>query len=88
MYLLAWIFVGALVGWGTGRILAGDSYGPFVDIAMGVAGAVGGVYFMRSTGFQGSGGAIATTVVAVAGAALLTILVGFVNGRRIHVRQS
>jgi uncharacterized membrane protein YeaQ/YmgE (transglycosylase-associated protein family) len=88
MYLLAWIFIGALVGWGTGRILAGDSYGPLMDIAMGVAGAVGGGYFMRSAGFQGSGGTIATTVVAVAGATLLTILTGLVNGRRIHVRQS
>ena len=88
MYLLAWIFIGVLVGWGAGKILAGHNHGPFMDIAMGVAGAVGGGYLMRSAGFQGSGGIIATTAVAVAGAGALTILAGLVNGRRIHVRQS
>jgi uncharacterized membrane protein YeaQ/YmgE (transglycosylase-associated protein family) len=88
MYLLAWIFIGVLVGWGAGKILAGHNHGPFMDIAMGVAGAVSGGYFMRSVGFQGAGGIIATTAVAVAGAGALTILAGLVNGRRIHVRQS
>jgi uncharacterized membrane protein YeaQ/YmgE (transglycosylase-associated protein family) len=87
MYLLLWIFIGVLVGWGAGRILVGNSYGPFMDIALGVAGAVGGGYFMRSAGFQGSGAIIATTVVAVLGAAVLPIVVGLVNGRRVHVRQ-
>lgn len=87
MYLLAWIFIGALVGWRVGRILVGNSYGPFMDIAMGIAGAVGGGYFMRSAGFQGAGGIIATTVVAVLGAAVLPTVTGLVNGRRIHVRQ-
>jgi uncharacterized membrane protein YeaQ/YmgE (transglycosylase-associated protein family) len=56
MYLLAWISIGALVGWGAGRILVGNSYGPFMDIALGAAGAVGGGYILRSAGFQGSGG--------------------------------
>jgi len=88
MYLIAWIFIGVLVGWAAGRMLVGNSYGPFMDVAMGIAGAVGGGYFMRSAGFQGFGGTIATTVVAVVGAAVLTILAGLVNGRRIHVRQS
>jgi uncharacterized membrane protein YeaQ/YmgE (transglycosylase-associated protein family) len=41
MYLLAWIFIGVLVGWGSGRILVGNnSYGLFMDVAMGIAGAV------------------------------------------------
>jgi uncharacterized membrane protein YeaQ/YmgE (transglycosylase-associated protein family) len=87
MYLLAWIFIGALVGWGTGRVLADHGSGPFMNIAMGVAGAVGGGYFMRSAGLQSSGDIIATTVAAVLGAAVLSALSGMVNGRRIHVRQ-
>jgi uncharacterized membrane protein YeaQ/YmgE (transglycosylase-associated protein family) len=88
MYLLAWIFIGAVVGWGAGRILVGNNYGPFMDIAMGIAGAVGGGYFMRSAGFQGAGGIIATTVVAALAAAVLTILAGLVDGRRIFASHS
>ena len=42
---------------------------------------------MRSVGFSGYGEAIYTTLVAIIGAVLLTLLVGFVNGRRLYVRQ-
>ena len=88
MYLLAWIFIGVLVGWGAGRLLVGNTYGPFMDIAMGITGAVGGGYLMRSAGFQGPAGIIATTVIAVLAAAVLTILAGLVNGRRIFAGHS
>ena len=84
MYLLAWIFIGMAVGWGAGRILEGNGYGPFMDVVMGIGGAVAGGFRRRSAGF---GGAIVTSIVAVIGAALLTILVGFVNGRRVYARQ-
>jgi uncharacterized membrane protein YeaQ/YmgE (transglycosylase-associated protein family) len=87
MYLLTWIFIGMLVGWGAGRILEGNGYGPFMDIAMGIGGAVAGGYLMRSVSLQGVGGTIVTTLVAMIGAALLTILAGLVNGRRIYARH-
>jgi uncharacterized membrane protein YeaQ/YmgE (transglycosylase-associated protein family) len=57
-------------------------YGPFMDIAMGVGGAVAGGLLMRSAGFGRYGGAIITTLAAMMGAVLLTLLAGFVNGRR------
>jgi uncharacterized membrane protein YeaQ/YmgE (transglycosylase-associated protein family) len=88
MYLLIWIFIGMLVGWGAGRILEGNGYGPFMDVAMGVGGAIAGGYLMRSVGLHGVGGTIVTTLVAMIGAALLTILAGLVNGRRIYARHS
>jgi uncharacterized membrane protein YeaQ/YmgE (transglycosylase-associated protein family) len=88
MYLLAWIFIGVLVGWAAGRILEGNGYGPFMDVVMGIGGAVAGGFLMRSTGFRGFGGNILTTLFAITGAALLTIIVGFANGRRIYARQS
>src|SRR5207247_11096312 len=50
MYLLAWILIGAVVGWGTGRVLQGNGYGPFMDTLMGVGGAVAGGFLMRSAG--------------------------------------
>jgi uncharacterized membrane protein YeaQ/YmgE (transglycosylase-associated protein family) len=88
MYLLAWILIGAVVGWGTGRVLQGNGYGPFMDALMGVGGAVAGGFLMRSAGLVGGyGGTIVTALVAMIGAVLLTMLAGFVNGRRIYARQ-
>lgn len=87
MYLIAWILVGAIVGWGAGRVFQGNGYGPFMDILMGVGGAVVGGLLMRSAGFGGYGGAIITTMVAIIGAALVTVLAAYVNGRRIYARQ-
>jgi len=89
MYLLAWILIGAVVGWGTGRVLQGNGYGPFMDTLMGVGGAVGGGFVMRSTNLVGGyGGTIVTTLVAIIGAALLTLLTAYINGRRIYAHQS
>ena len=87
MYLLAWIVVGAVVGWGTGRVFQGNGYGPFMDILMGVGGAVVGGLLTRSVWFGGYGGTIITALVAMIGATLVTMLAAYVNGRRVHARQ-
>jgi uncharacterized membrane protein YeaQ/YmgE (transglycosylase-associated protein family) len=87
MYLLAWIFIGAVVGWGAGRVFQGNGYGPFMDILMGVGGAVVGGLLMHSAGIGGYGGMILTTLVAMLCAVLLTVLTAYVNGRRIYARQ-
>ncbi len=87
MYFLSWIIVGLVAGWSAGKILKGNTYGPFMDIAMGICGAVAGGMLMRSAGFAGYGGTIITTVVALIGAVLLTLLSGFVNGRRMYARH-
>ena len=87
MYFLLWIIVGLAAGWSAGKILKGNTYGPFMDIAMGICGAVAGGMLMRSVGFGGYGGIVSTTLVAVIGAVLLTLLAGFVNGRRMYARQ-
>ncbi len=87
MYFLSWIIVGLIVGWSAGKILKGNAYGPFMDIAMGICGAMAGGMLMRSAGVAGYGGTIITTLVAVIGAVLLTLLAGLVNGRRMYARQ-
>jgi len=86
MYLLAWIFIGVVVGWAAGRVLQGEGYGRSMDVLMGVGGAVAGGFLMRSAGFGGYGGAIFTTMVALIGAVLLTVLTAYVNGRMLHAR--
>jgi len=87
MYVLAWILVGAVVGWGSGRVFQGNGYGPFMDTLMGVGGAVAGGFLIRTAGIRGYGGVIVTTMVAAIGAALMTVLTAYVNGRRIYARQ-
>jgi uncharacterized membrane protein YeaQ/YmgE (transglycosylase-associated protein family) len=87
MFLLAWIFIGVLVGWGAGRILQGNGYGPFMDAAMGIMGAVAGGFLMRAAGFGGVAGTVVTSFVVVICAALLTVLFGVANGRRIYTGQ-
>lgn len=85
MHLLTWILVGMVVGWGAGRKLQANGYGPFLDVTMGIGGAVGGGFLMRSAGY---GGTIVTALFAAICAVLLTILAGFANGRRIYALQS
>ncbi len=87
MYFLSWIIVGLVAGWSAGKLLKGNGYGPFMDIAMGTCGAVVGGMLMRSAGYGGYGGTIITTLVAMICAVLLTLLAGLVNGRRMSARQ-
>ena len=87
MYLFAWIVIGALVGWGAGRVFQGNGYGPLMDILMGIGGAVVGGFTMSLVGFGGYGGTIITTLVAMVGAVLVTMLAAYVNGRRLYARQ-
>ena len=87
MYLLAWIVIGAVVGWGAGRVFQGNGYGPLMDSLMGIGGAIVGGFAMSSTGLTGYGGTIVTSLVAIVGAVLLTAFAAYVNGRRIFARQ-
>ena len=85
MYLLAWIVIGAAVGWGAGKVFQGN--GRLMDILMGIGGAVVGGFTMTFAGRGGYGGTIITSLVAMVGAVLLTSLAAYVNGRRVFARQ-
>ena len=87
MYLFAWIVIGAVIGWGAGRVFQGNGYGPLMDILMGVGGAVVGGFAMSFVGLSGFRGTIITTLIVTFGAALLTVLAAYINGRRIFARQ-
>jgi uncharacterized membrane protein YeaQ/YmgE (transglycosylase-associated protein family) len=81
MHFLWWIIVGLIAGWATGKIMRGSGYGVFVDILIGIAGAVVGGAIMRALGF-GAGGTIYTILVAIGGAILLTWLYRLIIGPR------
>jgi uncharacterized membrane protein YeaQ/YmgE (transglycosylase-associated protein family) len=87
MYLLAWIVIGAVVGWGAGRVFQGNGYGPLMDSLMGIGGGIVGGFLTRIAGFDGYGGTIVTSLVAMVGAVFLTALAAYINGRRIYARQ-
>lgn len=82
MYISLWIALGALAGWVTGRLVKGNQYGPWVDIVMGIAGAIGGESLIHYGGFPGRFEIVSTTLTAVLGAVALTVLAAFVNGRK------
>lgn len=87
MALLTWILVGTIIGWGTGKILKGNGYGPFMDVGMGIFGALTAGFLISTATLGGHGGTILTTMVAMTGAALVTGVVAMINGRRLHARQ-
>ena len=87
MQLLWWILVGLVTGWSSSKVMKGNGNGPLLGAVMGTCGAVAGGLFTRSASFNGYRGPIAATLVAMVGAAILTLLAGFLNGRRVYVRH-
>jgi len=82
MHFLWWIIVGLIAGWATGKIMRGSGYGVFVDLLIGIAGAMVGGWLMRVVGFHGQGGTIYTILVAIGGAIILTWLYRLIFGRK------
>jgi uncharacterized membrane protein YeaQ/YmgE (transglycosylase-associated protein family) len=82
MGILAWIVVGLIAGWATGKLMRGSGYGVFMDIIVGIVGALVGGFIMRSLGFAGQGGMIYTILVAIAGAVILTWIIRLITGSR------
>jgi uncharacterized membrane protein YeaQ/YmgE (transglycosylase-associated protein family) len=86
MQIVIWIFVGLAAGWLAGKSLEGKGYGMWMDLTMGVAGAIVGGFLTRSIGFSGYGGVFVSTFMAIGCAALLTILAATINARTVRAR--
>lgn len=80
--LVAWLIIGLIAGYLTGRLMRGGGFGPLVDILVGIVGAIVGGFLMISLGYAGSGGFLYTVFVAVIGAVLLTWLLRLVTAGR------
>ena len=87
MYLLTWIVVGAVVGWGAGKIFQGNGYGPLMDILMGISGGVVGGFAMGFADHGGYRGTVFTVLGATIAAMVFTAVAAYVNGRRVFARQ-
>ncbi len=69
-----WILVGLVAGWLTGKIMKGSGYGFFVDILLGIAGALMGGFIANHLGLDAHGGFIHSTLIALGGAVLLVAI--------------
>ena len=72
MGIIAWLVVGLVAGWLTGKIMGGHGKGVLMDIIIGLLGALVGGFLARLFGFRAEGGYVYTIVVAVIGAVILT----------------
>ena len=82
--LIAWIIIGVLAGWITGKLMKGSGFGFIMDMLVGLIGALIGGFLSSHLGMGGVGqhGLIMSIVIAVIGAVLLTWLLRMVSGNR------
>ncbi len=82
--IIAWIIIGIVAGFITGKLMKGSGYGVWMDMVVGLVGAlIGGLL----SSFPGMGsasehGLIGSIIIAVIGAVLLTLVVRLATGRR------
>src|SRR5260370_32541365 len=81
---IAWLIIGVLAGWLTGKLMKGSGFGFFMDMVVGLVGALVGGFLSSFLGFGGVGqhGLIISIVIAVIGAVLLTWVVRLISGNR------
>lgn len=81
--VIAWIVIGIIAGFLTGKLMKGSGFGVLMDMIVGLIGAlIGGFIMEHLFGASASGGFLYSIVVAVIGAVLLTFLLRLVTGNR------
>jgi uncharacterized membrane protein YeaQ/YmgE (transglycosylase-associated protein family) len=82
--IIAWIIIGALAGWITGKIMKGSGFGFLMDMVVGLAGACVGGFLSSHLGLGGVGqhGLIISIAIAVVGAIILTWVLRLISGDR------
>jgi len=82
--ILAWIIIGLLAGWLTGKLMKGSGFGFFMDMIVGLVGALIGGFLASHLGLGGVGdhGLIVSILIATVGAVILTGIVRLISGNR------
>jgi uncharacterized membrane protein YeaQ/YmgE (transglycosylase-associated protein family) len=82
--ILAWIIIGVIAGWLTGKLMKGSGFGFIMDMVVGLIGALVGGWISGMLGFGTTGqyGMLGSIVIAVIGAVLLTVILRLVTGNR------
>jgi uncharacterized membrane protein YeaQ/YmgE (transglycosylase-associated protein family) len=82
--IIAWIIIGVIAGWLTGKLMKGSGFGFLMDMVVGLVGALIGGFVSSHLGLGGVGqhGMIMSIVIAVIGAVILTLIVRLISGNR------
>jgi uncharacterized membrane protein YeaQ/YmgE (transglycosylase-associated protein family) len=82
--VIAWIIIGVIAGWITGKLMKGSGFGFLMDMVVGLIGALIGGFLSSHLGFGGVGehGLTMSIVIAVIGAVVLTLLLRLISGNR------
>ena len=85
--LIAWIVIGIVAGWLTGKLMRGAGFGMFVDMIVGLIGALVGGFLSSHLGMGGVNehGLVSSIIIATIGAVVLTFLLRLVTGNRTAV---
>ena len=71
MEFLYFIIIGAIAGWGAGKIMQGGGFGLLMNIVLGIVGGVIGGWVFSLLGISADGGLIGSLITALVGAVLL-----------------
>jgi uncharacterized membrane protein YeaQ/YmgE (transglycosylase-associated protein family) len=84
--LIGWIIIGALAGFITGKLMKGSGFGFFMDMIVGLVGAVIGGWLAEKIGIAppGQQGLIISILIAVVGAVILTVILRLITGGRVR----
>ncbi|MFC6645402.1 GlsB/YeaQ/YmgE family stress response membrane protein [Granulicella cerasi] len=82
--VIAWIIIGVIAGWLTGKIMRGSGFGFFVDMIVGLVGAFFGGWLWTHLGGHSINehGLIMSIIIATFGAVILTWLFRLVTGSK------
>lgn len=82
--IIAWIIIGLIAGWITGKLMKGSGYGVFMDLIVGIIGALIGGFISAHLGLGGIGshGLVMSIIIAIIGAVLLTLIIRLITGNR------
>lgn len=82
--IIAWIIIGIVAGWLTGKIMKGSGFGVFADMIIGLIGAMIGGFISYHLGLGGvrEHGLIMSIIIAVIGAVILTWILRLISGNR------
>jgi uncharacterized membrane protein YeaQ/YmgE (transglycosylase-associated protein family) len=84
--IIAWVIIGVIAGWITGKLMKGSGFGFLMDMIVGLIGAVVGGFLATHLGIAGPGqqGLLMSIIIAVIGAVILTVLLRLVTGGRVR----
>ena len=82
MSFLGWIIVGLIAGFVASKVVNARGEGCFLNIALGLVGAMVGGFLMQTLGGARAGGFLYSTFVAIIGAILVLLIWHAITGRR------